>query len=155
MQENGDVFAMSDFDGIVGLAYPSMAAYNFSPMFDNIMKQKLLDRNVFSFYFSRNEGSKTSELTLGGWDNDHFEGELHFHNVVDKYYWLLDADNILVGGKDVGLCKHGCKVVADTGTSLLTGPSASLMDLVGIFFHYRQTPLTSMRTARMLSSCPL
>ncbi|CAD8170289.1 unnamed protein product [Paramecium pentaurelia] len=130
VRENGDVFAQSDFDGIVGLAYPSMAAYNFNPLFDNIMQQKLLDRNVFSFYFSRQEGSRSSELTLGGWDTDHFQGELHFHNVVNKYYWLLDADNILVNGQDVGLCKHGCKVVADTGTSLLTGPSDDLYDLL-------------------------
>jgi cathepsin D len=42
----------------------------------------------------------------------------------------LDAENILVNGKDAGLCDHGCKVVADTGTSLLTGPSDDLMDLV-------------------------
>lgn len=38
VQENGDVFAESGFDGIVGLAYPTMAAYNFNPMFDNIIK---------------------------------------------------------------------------------------------------------------------
>ncbi|CAD8107416.1 unnamed protein product [Paramecium sonneborni] len=130
VRENGDVFAQSDFDGIVGLAYPTMAAYNFNPLFDNIMQQKLLDRNVFSFYFSRQEGSRSSELTFGGWDTDHFQGELHFHNVVNKYYWLLDADNILVNGQDLGLCKHGCKVVADTGTSLLTGPSDDLYDLL-------------------------
>ncbi|CAD8100887.1 unnamed protein product [Paramecium sonneborni] len=130
VRENGDVFAQSDFDGIVGLAYPSMAAYNFNPLFDNIMSQKLLDRNVFSFYFSRQEGSRSSELTFGGWDTDHFQGELHFHNVVNKYYWLLEADNILVNGQDLGLCKHGCKVVADTGTSLLTGPSDDLYDLL-------------------------
>jgi len=101
-------------------------------MFDNIIKQKRLDRNIFSFYFSRNDGTRESELTLGGWDNDHFEGDLKFHDVSDKYYWLLDADNILVGGKDVGICKHGCKVVADTGTSLLTGPSDDLMTVIGI-----------------------
>lgn len=130
VQENGDVFAEAGFDGIVGLAYPSMAAYNFSPLFDNIIKQKRLDKNMFSFYFSRNDGSRTSELTLGGWDNDHFEGKLNFHDVTDKYYWLLDADNILVGGKDIGICKHGCKVVADTGTSLLTGPSDDLMNVI-------------------------
>ena len=29
--------SQSGFDGIVGLAYPSMAAYNFKPLFDNIM----------------------------------------------------------------------------------------------------------------------
>jgi cathepsin D len=42
----------------------------------------------------------------------------------------MEADNILVGGKDVGLCKNKCRVVADTGTSLLTGPSDDLMNLV-------------------------
>ena len=75
--------------------------------------------------------SRTSELTLGGWDNDHFEGDLNFHEVSDKYYWLLEADNILVGGKDIGICKRGCKVVSDTGTSLLTGPSDDLMNVIG------------------------
>lgn len=128
------MFAEAGFDGIVGLAYPTMAAYNFNPMFDNIIKQKRLDKNIFSFYFSRNDGSKTSELTLGGWDAEHFDGELNFHPVTDKYYWLLTAENILVGGKDIGLCKgkNGCRVVADTGTSLLTGPSDDLMAVVGI-----------------------
>ncbi|CAD8044662.1 unnamed protein product [Paramecium primaurelia] len=130
VRENGDVFALSDFDGIVGLAYPTMAAYHFNPLFDNIMQQKLLDRNVFSFYFSRQEGSRTSELTLGGWNQDHFVGELHFHNVANKYYWLLEANNILVNGKDIGLCKRGCNVIADTGTSLITGPSNDLYDML-------------------------
>jgi cathepsin D len=68
VQENGDVFAEAGFDGIVGLAYPSMAAYNFKPMFDSVIDQHKLDRNVFSFYFSRMEGEMDSELTLGGWD---------------------------------------------------------------------------------------
>ncbi|CAD8132993.1 unnamed protein product [Paramecium octaurelia] len=130
VRENGDVFAYSDFDGIVGLAYPTMAAYHFNPLFDNIMQQKLLDRNVFSFYFSRQENSRTSELTLGGWNQEHFVGELHFHNVANKYYWLLEADNILVNGKDLGICKRGCKVIADTGTSLITGPSDDLYDVI-------------------------
>ena len=34
----GDVFVDSKFDGIVGLAYPEMAAYDEQPVFDNIMK---------------------------------------------------------------------------------------------------------------------
>ncbi|CAD8099666.1 unnamed protein product [Paramecium sonneborni] len=42
------------------------------------------------FYFSRQEGSRTSELTFGGWNQDHFQGELHFHNVANKFSWLLE-----------------------------------------------------------------
>lgn len=85
---------------------------------------------MFSFYYSRQDGSKSSELTLGGWDENHMEGDLHWHKVTDKYYWLLEADNILVNDKDLGLCDRGCKVVADTGTSLLTGPSDDVMNLL-------------------------
>jgi cathepsin D len=36
----------------------------------------------------------------------------------------------LVNDKDLGLCDRGCKVVADTGTSLLTGPSDDVMNLL-------------------------
>lgn len=107
-----------------------MAAYNFKPLFDNIIEQNKLDNNIFSFYYSRQDGTKSSELTLGGWDDNHIDGELHWHSVTDKYYWLLDAENILVDGQDVGLCKNGCKLVADTGTSLLTGPSGDVMALL-------------------------
>lgn len=59
------------------------------------------------------------------------DGQIHWHNVVDKYYWLLSADNILVNGEDLGLCKFGCQVIADTGTSLITGPSNDLMRVIG------------------------
>jgi len=51
---------------------------------------------------------------------------MNYHNVVDKYYWTIKADDILIGGKSVGACDGGCNVVADTGTSLLTGPSSEL-----------------------------
>merc|ERR1712224_818404 len=41
----------------------------------------------------------------------------------------MKADNILVGGHDMGLCKNGCRVIADTGTSLITGPTDDLINL--------------------------
>lgn len=131
VQEDGDVFAQSKFDGIVGLAFPEMAAYDIAPVFDSIIKENKLDSNVFSFYFSKHADETDSRLIVGGVDSSLYEGEINYHKVVDRYYWTLKADNILVGGKDVGLCPStGCKVIADTGTSLITGPEDQLFDLL-------------------------
>ena len=41
-QEIGGVFRTSDFSGILGLAFPALSAYDFTPVFDNIMLQGLL-----------------------------------------------------------------------------------------------------------------
>lgn len=54
----GEVFEDSKFDGIVGLAYPEMAAYDETPLFDNIMKQHRLENNVFSFYMDNKNGGR-------------------------------------------------------------------------------------------------
>jgi glutamine cyclotransferase len=44
---------------------------------------------------------------------------------------MIKADNILIGGKDVGLCKdQECRLIADSGTSLITGPEDQLMSLI-------------------------
>ena len=51
-QETGHVFQTGRFSGILGLGYPTMAAYDITPVFDNVMKQRLLSVNMFSFYYS-------------------------------------------------------------------------------------------------------
>ena len=57
----------SDYDGIIGLAYPSFAEKDVQPFFDNLMKDELLNQNIFSFFLSNHTGER-SELMLGGWD---------------------------------------------------------------------------------------
>jgi len=121
-KEIGDVFLDSKFDGIVGLAYPSMCAYGFLPIFDNIMLQNKLDQNVFSFFFDRSEATFGSRLILGGVDETLIAEPVKYFPVVDKYYWTVEASNVLLNGNDLGLCPNGCNLVADTGTSLFTGP---------------------------------
>ena len=100
------------------------------PIFDNIMKQGKLDYNAFSFYFDAQEGAKNSRLILGGADASYYVPPLLFFPVTDKFYWSIKASKILVGGKDIGICVGGCTLVADTGTSLITGPSADLNILI-------------------------
>jgi len=90
---------------------------------------------MFSFYLTKNdeEGMDKSEFTLGGYNPDHVDGDINWHKVVDQYYWTVEADNILVGGEDIGLCKRGCKVIADTGTSIMTAPTDDLSVLLSKF----------------------
>jgi cathepsin D len=130
--EQGQVFVMSKFDGIVGLAFPQMAAYNFNPIFENIKAQGRLKRNIFSFYYDREDGSDSSRLVIGGVDKDVIGSDVKYYDVVDQYYWTIQADNILINNEDVGLCNGGCRVIADTGTTLITGPSGDLDQLLGM-----------------------
>jgi cathepsin D len=76
------------------------------------------------------DGQADGRLTVGGTDPSLYTAPINYHSVVDQYYWELKADNILINGKDVGLCRNGCKVIADTGTSLITGPSDDLYTLL-------------------------
>lgn len=39
-------------DGILGLAYPRLAASSATPVFDNMMKEGLVDQDMFSVYLS-------------------------------------------------------------------------------------------------------
>lgn len=53
----------NDYDAIIGLAYPKMANAGL-PIFDSMIQQKLLDKNIFSFYMGVHSGDH-SELLFG------------------------------------------------------------------------------------------
>jgi cathepsin D len=133
VKEEGNIFAISKFDGIVGLAYPSMAAFGYSPFFDSMMSENTLKRNVFSFSLSQNDGDSSSQLTFGGVDTSLFEDKITYHKVIDKYYWMISAQNILINGEDMGLCMANCNLIVDTGTSMITGPTDDLFSVLSNF----------------------
>lgn len=51
-KEPGSFLYYSPFDGILGLAYPSIASSGATPVFDNMWNQGLLSQDLFSVYLS-------------------------------------------------------------------------------------------------------
>lgn len=153
------------FSGIMGLAFPALSAYDFSPIFDSVMASGALSRSMFSFKFSRYP-AQDSALVLGEPDPQHYTGDITWMPVLRQFYWELpladvevaglpqrfcasleeslslaaangagagrrraalgNLDAVHAGSGDAGQAHTGCKAVLDTGTSLLTAPSAAL-----------------------------
>uniref|UniRef100_A0A5F5PGP5 Pepsin A n=1 Tax=Equus caballus TaxID=9796 RepID=A0A5F5PGP5_HORSE len=122
--EPGSFLYYAPFDGILGLAYPSISASGATPVFDNIWDQGLVSQDLFSVYLSSDDESG-SVVMFGGIDPSYYTGSLHWVPVSNEGYWQITMDSVTVNGESIA-CSGGCQAIVDTGTSLLAGPTSAI-----------------------------
>ncbi|XP_071993524.1 cathepsin E [Engystomops pustulosus] len=126
VSEPGSTFQDANFDGILGLAYPSLAVDGCTPVFDNMIAQNVVELPLFGVYMNRDPNSQEGgELVFGGFDTSRFSGQLNWVPVTVQGYWQIQVDSILVEGQEV-FCSQGCQAIVDTGTSMITGPTTDI-----------------------------
>ena len=62
------------------MAYPALAEKGVTPVFDEMIEQKLLKSNVFAFYLTSKQdeaAGKKSDLTFGYYDKSKFSGNIN------------------------------------------------------------------------------
>jgi phytepsin len=129
--EPGLAFLFAEFDGICGMAFKSISVDGVTPVWYNLLGQKLITEPVFGFWLNRKEGKKLGgEMTLGGIDKSHYTGEISYVPLTNETYWEFKMDKIQLAGHKFDFCgSQGCPAIADTGTSLLAGPSAMVTEI--------------------------
>jgi len=114
-------------DGVLGLGLAGLSLsneYNFIAAFAGTVAELGGQPKMFAFFLG--SGEEASELALGGYDDDHVDGDVHWNPVLDpeEGHWMIKVKAIRVDGVEVPFCEDGtCKAVLDSGTSLLAMPS--------------------------------
>uniref|UniRef100_A0A6N2MB49 Peptidase A1 domain-containing protein n=2 Tax=Salix viminalis TaxID=40686 RepID=A0A6N2MB49_SALVM len=129
-KEPGVTFLAAKFDGLLGLGFQEISVGKAVPVWYNMVNQGLVKEPVFSFWLNRNvEGEEGGEIVFGGVDPNHYKGEHTYVPVTQKGYWQFDMGDVLIGTETTGLCAGGCKAIADSGTSLLAGPTTVITQI--------------------------
>jgi phytepsin len=129
-REPSITFMVAKFDGILGLGFKEISVGKAVPVWYNMVEQGLIKDPVFSFWFNRHaDEGEGGEIVFGGMDPSHYKGDHTYVPVTQKGYWQFDMGDVLVDGKSTGFCAGGCAAIADSGTSLLAGPTAIITEI--------------------------
>ncbi|KGL95952.1 Gastricsin [Charadrius vociferus] len=114
--EPSQPFYYAEFDGILGMAYPSLAVGGTPTVLQGMLQQNQLAQPIFSFYFSRQPTYQYGgELIFGAVDSRLFHGDIMWAPVTQKMYWQVALNEFAIGQSVTGWCHQGCQAIVDTG----------------------------------------
>lgn len=117
-------------DGLLGMAFQSVSQLNEPPPFDVLVGTGQLDAGVFAFHVPSDNDDVPGELTLGGVDPAHYEGELGWAPVVgNSGYWQISVSSVKIGTTVLDPNLHAPTAIVDTGTSYIVTRKAVLWDI--------------------------
>lgn len=122
----GMAYSIGKFDGILGLGFTSISVGGVPTIFEEAIKQNIVDQPIFSFYLGDNQDG---ELTFGGYDASKFEGDLEYVKLESATYWEISLDSIEAGDYKKDSADGKITAIVDSGTSLMTGPRSEIVKL--------------------------
>jgi hypothetical protein len=144
-KENGKVFQLSPFDGVLGFSRKGGSIKNKEKkdvqfnLMDSAKEQKKVAKNVVSFFLGFTPGNGGGAAILGGVDPRLYKGKMVYHPVVKGTFgnWALRLTKLYFkSNPKKNFCPaKGCLAIADTGTSLIVAAksvSAPLIQQMGI-----------------------
>jgi hypothetical protein len=109
-------------DGILGLAFTSLAVDNVVPPFINAVNQGLVPQPIFTVYLQEKgdvDNVPGGVFTYGGLDTTNCGAVLAWQPLSSATYFQFRMDAIKSGSQSFN---QGWDVISDTGTSLIGGP---------------------------------
>ncbi|KAI4344693.1 hypothetical protein L6164_011891 [Bauhinia variegata] len=117
-------FLALQFDGILGLGFHNTSVGKATPVWYNMIKQKWIGQQIFSFWMNRDPLAKIGgEIVFGGIDWRHFRGDHTYVPISRKGHWQIVLEDVLIANNSTELCGGDCAAILDSGTSLIAGPT--------------------------------
>lgn len=92
-------FSGTPFDGIFGLGLAGLSSSApHSPPFYSMIEQGVVDNPLFAIYTQAESG----EIDFGAIDKARFTGDIHYVDVTDTKYWMIDMDGAKLGQQTIG-----------------------------------------------------
>jgi saccharopepsin len=111
------------------MGFDSIAVGKVRTPFHAMMEDGILQEGKFAFYLGQADG-KDGELILGGIDEKHYAGDIHWVPVVNPTYWTVALDAVTLDGASYAeentvtgtdAAAQGKVAIIDSGTSLIAG----------------------------------